>query len=104
MYDLTVSCVGKTEITGTVESQPFKLSPDRRFTAKKAGGVTLEKGLTPLTFQLPPYCGLDQIVLSPRASSTDDFRRLTGLPLVGTPSPSQFNSYMKMLAAFGISR
>jgi hypothetical protein len=104
VYDLTVSCVGKTEITGIVETQPFKLSPDRRFTAKEAGGVTLEKGLTPLTFQLPPYCGLDQIVLSPRASSAEDFRRLTGLPLVGTPSPAQFNSFIKLLAAFGISR
>ena len=104
VYDLTVNCVGNTEISGTVNTQSFKFSPERRFTAKQAGGVTLKKGQTPLFFQLPPYCGLDQVVLSPRASSPNDFRRLTGLPLVGTPSLIQFNSFTKMLAAFGIPR
>ena len=104
VYDLTVSCVGNAEISGTVNTQSFKLSPERRFAAKQAGGVTLEKGQTPLFFKLPPHCGLDQVVLSPRASSPNDFRRLTGLPLVGTPSLVQFNSFTKMLAAFGIHR
>jgi hypothetical protein len=104
VYDMTVSCVGKAEISGTVNSQPFKVSPDRRFNPKQAGGVVLKKGQTPLSFQLPPYCGLDQVVLSPRASAPNDFRRLTGQPLTGAPSTAQFNSFIKMLAAFGIPR
>ncbi len=104
VYDLSVRCVGKSEISGLVNTQPFIISPDRRFTDKQAGGIVLEKGQTPLAFKIPPHCGIDQIVLSPRASSMEDFGRLTGLPLTGKPSPSQFNSYLKLLAAFGVTR
>ncbi len=104
VYDLSVRCVGKSEISGLVNTQSFIISPDRRFTDKQAGGVVLEKGQTPLAFKIPPHCGIDQIVLSPRASSMEDFGRLTGLPLTGNPSPSQFNSYLKLLAAFGVTR
>jgi hypothetical protein len=104
VYDLTVNCVGKEEISGMVNSQPFRLLPENRFAAKQAGGITLDQGQTPLSLHLPPRCGLDQIVLSPRASDPDDFRRLTGLPLVGNPSLAQFNNFINLLATFGITR
>ena len=104
VYDLSVRCVGKSEISGLANSQPFIISPDRRFTDKQAGGVVLEKGQTPLAFKIPPHCGIDQIILSPRASSVEDFNRLTGLPISGKPSPTQFNSFLKLLAAFSVTR
>ena len=104
VYDLSVRCVGKSEISGLVNTQSFWISPDRRFADKHAGGVVLEKGQTPLTFQIPPHCGIDQVILSPRASSLEDFSRLTGLPLVGKPTTTQFNSFLKLLAAFGVTR
>lgn len=104
VYDLSVRCVGNQDISGLIGSQSFWISPDRRFNEKDAGGVTLKKGNNPISFQMPPYCGIDQIVLSPRASSLEDFRRLVGLPLTGTPSPNRFNSVLKLLAAFGVPR
>lgn len=104
VYDLSVRCVGKAEITGMANTQPFLISPDRRFAEKQAGGVVLEKGQTPLTFQIPPHCGIDQVILTPRASSQEDYSRLTGLPLSGKPSPTEFNSFLKLLAAFGVTR
>ncbi len=104
VYDLTLYAVGKAEISGTINNQPFRFSPERHFMAKQAGGFFLKKGGTPLILHLPPYSGLDQILLTPHASSPEDFRLLTGLPLVGSPSQAQFNSFFKMLAAFGISR
>ena len=104
VYDLSVRCVGKSEITGLVNAQPFLISPERQFTDKQAGGVVLEKGQNPMAFQVPPHCGIDQIILSPRASSLEDFSRLVGLPLTGNPSPTHFNSLLKLLAAFGLTR
>lgn len=104
VYDLSVRCVGKSEISGLVNTQSFWISPDRRFADKHVGGVVLEKGQNPLAFQIPPHCGIDQIVLSPRASSLEDFSRLTGLPLTGKPTATQFNSFLKLLAAFGVIR
>ena len=104
VYDLSVRCVGKSEITGRVNAQPFLISPDRQFSDKQAGGVVLDKGENPIAFQVPPHCGIDQIILSPRASSLEDFSRLVGLPLTGNPSPTQFNSFLKLLAAFGLTR
>ena len=104
VYDLSVRCVGNDEISALINSQPILISPDRRFTDKQAGGVVLKKGQNPFSFQIPPHCGIDQLVLSPRASSLEDFRRLAGLPLTGEPSVSQFNSFLKLLAAFGVPR
>ena len=104
VYDLSVRCVGRAEISGTVNAQAFRISPDRQFKDKQAGGMFLEKGQTPFTFQIPPHCGLDQIMLSPLASTPEDYSRLTGLPLSGKPTPTQFDSFLKLLAAFGVIR
>lgn len=104
VYDLTVRCVGKAEISGIINSQSFRVTPDRSFSSKKAGGVVLKQGENPLSFHIPPYCGIDQITLSPRASSPEDFRRLAGLPLTGKPSITQFNSFLQLLATYAVTR
>jgi hypothetical protein len=105
IYDISMNILAKSEVEGLVNNRDhFRFAPKPYFTIIPVGTFYFETGANQIDIALPPRAGLDRIILAPRASSADDFLRLTGLSGTTEPTTGQLDQVLRLLAAIGVKR
>lgn len=105
IYDLSLSILARSPVSGSINGKyHFAVTPMPYFTVVPAGTVYLEKGTNQIDIELPPRSGLDSFILKPRASTPEDYLRLTGIGPEGQPTREQLDRILQLLAAIGVRR
>lgn len=77
-YTLTVNVMGEN-ISGSVNSSPFKLVAKPYLSKLNLGLYRLESGDNTLSINLPPSGGIDSVEFNRKSTTPDDFLRLAGV-------------------------